>query len=69
MNLGRLIRRGVKEAVEQAERAGPTNAAVAANVGRAGHTTAVYSDGSVTIVHRDGHTEVFHHDGEESAEG
>ena len=57
MDLGRLIRK----AVQQALRDGPTNVAGAANVGGRGHTSAVYSDDDVTIVHRDGVTHVIRH--------
>lgn len=66
MDLARLIRRRVQEALEAASDSSETttggaNIAAAANIGRSGRSTAVYSDDDVTIVQRDGHTEVFHH--------
>lgn len=66
MDLARLIRRRVQEALDAASESSETtasgaNIAAAANIGRSGRSTAVYSDDDVTIVQRDGHTEVFRH--------
>lgn len=67
MDLGRLIRRQLREAFEGAEgarRRRSTNVAAAVNVNSSGHVTSVYSDEHVTIVQRDGETQVIHHDEE-----
>ena len=58
--LGRELRRQVREAVRRAGLDG-LNAAAAVNLDRNGRTTAVYSDDEATIVQRDGHTEVIRH--------
>jgi hypothetical protein len=68
-DLGRLIREQLKEALKRAAKEGPTNVAIATNVGGEGHTTSVYSDDEVTIIERDGHTEVIRKRGEEPPAG
>lgn len=71
MDLGRMIREHVRQAVDQARRTQPLgfvngrstrmNVAAASNGGRSPHTMTVYSDDDVTIIQRDGHREVIRH--------
>ena len=70
MDLGRMIRKQVREAVDAAIRsgkAGGANIAAAANIGKSGKRTVVYSTDDVTIVQRDGKTHVIRHDEEEDS--
>jgi hypothetical protein len=64
MNLHRLIRDRLRDALRSGEAGGEakqTNAAISYNVGGSGHKTTVYSDGHVTIIERDGERQVIHH--------
>jgi len=59
--MGRRIAKEVRAALESVLAAGPTRVAAAANVGRSGHTAAVYSDDHVSVVTSDGEVTVVHH--------
>jgi hypothetical protein len=73
MDLGRLIREQIRDALQAAARrqggrrtrsAGSVNIASATNVNSSGRTVSVYSDDDVTIIKRDGETQVIRHDEE-----
>lgn len=68
MDLGRIIRETVRDALERSK-VGGANVAAAVNVDGSGHTTAVYSDNDVTIIQRDGLTQVIRHDDPAAAGG
>jgi hypothetical protein len=57
--LGRLIRKRVRAAIDDAGAHGGTNVTAAVNVGGEGHSASVYSDDDVTVITRDGVTEVI----------
>jgi hypothetical protein len=64
MDLGRLIRDRLRDAVTHDDASGKdrrTNVAIASNVGDSGHVTTVYSDDDVTIIERDGERQVIRH--------
>jgi hypothetical protein len=70
MDLGRLIRDRLRDALEQGD-AGPkhqTNVAISSNIGGSGHSTTVYSDDDVTIIERDGERQVIHHTSDNAEE-
>ena len=57
--LGRLIRKRVRAAIDDAGARAGTNVSAAVNVGGDRHSTSVYSDDEVTVITRDGKTEVI----------
>jgi hypothetical protein len=68
MDLGRLIRERLRDALKQdGTGEGPTtNVAISSNIGGSGHSTTVYSDDEVTIIERDGERQVIRHTPDES---
>ncbi|MEY2420382.1 MAG: hypothetical protein QOI95_449 [Acidimicrobiaceae bacterium] len=68
MDIGRLIRRRLRDALQQGDggEARTTNVAISSNIAGSGHSTTVYSDGEVTIIERDGERQVIHHNADEA---
>jgi hypothetical protein len=63
MNLARLLRDQLREALKDSGEGDrqQRNVAISSNIGRAGHSTTVYSDDDVTIIERDGERQVIRH--------
>lgn len=68
MDLGRLIRERMQDALHRAVRDGSVTGAIATNVGGEGNTTTVYTDGEVTIIEHNGQQKVVRHEDRDGRE-
>ena len=69
MDIARLIRLQLRDALRQAMDEGRTDVVIAANICAPGEATIVTNEDQVTVVQTDGETEVVDDDGREEGRG